>query len=293
MNHATMIAEIGYLDSAISRYLSLSDYFITQGDYMKLSLCFGNIGRLHRVNSNLEEAEIWYDSALSIVLTHKGSPDFIYVELGTIYLERGLYEKARQNFYKVLSLSTGNRRGCYALAELARVHNITGDVNGAIHYGQRAYNCANESEYNEAKAAGLLQVAKAYISLGELKKGEGVLDSVNAIAYKTESSYDIMVESYALMSKIDSLSGNYDDAVDHYLTSLNYREKQYDSKQYARGLAIQKEWEKKKTFNLKEIERIKALAQVDRGNQTIYILSASLLLLSVSLGYLLFKKKRV
>jgi protein O-GlcNAc transferase len=165
----------GNYDKAIDSYTKAlaieKDYRI----YYQEGIAFKNTGKL-------EDAKNAFESALQL----KSDFEYAYNALGGVYFAMGNYQKAVDNFEKVLNGSTNNKVKETVQKNLALAYTKMGNI--ALNDGnsEKAIESLEKAVQNSNYDAAYLTLAKIYSDLGKWDKAIGAAE--NALKYRTTIS---------------------------------------------------------------------------------------------------------
>ncbi len=280
---------------AIENYQKALSIFSEQKDTSGMAyifLCLANsYGKLHNIPKAVElynKAILFYNKK-----KNRGMTQYTYDQLGRMYEGNNDLYNALINFKLSLVICEEINDDFWAIGELCNIGQIyakMGDINTALNYHLKALSMVEDRqiEYEISVVCGFL--ATDYLKLKEHKKAKQYGErSLNLM--KKQNNISEIVGRELLMSQIDSASGLFNKAFEHYKQYIILRDK-LKSNEVTKESAKQKyqsEYEKQKSIDSaiakKEIEKQKIIRNSFIGGFAVMFLLAGV-------SYRNFKRKK-
>jgi signal transduction histidine kinase len=285
---------IGLAYSNQSNYAeALKNYFASLkiseeiGDKPGIAICFDNIGIIYGDQDNYTEALKYHFAALKMEEEIGDKPSLArsYNNIGVIYVYQGDYTKALQNYLAALKIEEemGAKEG---LAET--YYNI-----GVVYSDQGIYPNALKNYFNALKISGEIGdkygIAQTYTGIGKIytkqkKNSEALLFLNKGLALAKEiGSLDYIKNAYESLAVLDSVQGNFSNALEHYKLFITYRDNIYNKENTKKLVQsqMQYEFDKKESVANAEQEKKDAITQREKNIQYFTITLLGILVLAV------------
>lgn len=168
-NLAVAYVRMQKYDEASSYYEQVIAIYSELKNYKNLAAAYNNMGiLLHKKNGNGKESEAYYLKALSIYdsLNLPLGKSETLLNLGAVYYEQNLHEKAINNFLESLKISTEIGAAAHkkqAYANLSETYETKGDFANALKYYKLHYEL-KDSVMNENSQKQIAELEKKYES---------------------------------------------------------------------------------------------------------------------------------
>ena len=146
------------------------DYFMKQEDAQRRAMVLYYKGILYKKAGKTEEAQKLYLMATEEVdkIEDHQLAHLIYIELGELYIFRGLYEDTFKNIERALhyaELANNDKYRCSSYIFLARATSALGQTNTSIEYYQKAIRLAEKIEDNYLCSGAMNELAGIYTNI--------------------------------------------------------------------------------------------------------------------------------
>ncbi len=218
-------------------------------DTYGIAMSYNNIGEIYRNLKNYEESLKSHFASLQIKeeLEDKLGIAASYLNIGNIYCDKGDYDKALKTHFLSLKLSQ----------EMDDKNGITGSV---------------------------LNIGYIYIKLKKVKEAEDYLNKALSLS-KEIGSIDYIKETYAGLTVLDSLEGNYKAAFEHHKLFITYKDSIDNEEIQKKSLqaSMQYEFDKKEIAAKAEQDKRDAINTEEKQKQRliIYFVAGLLVLVGV------------
>jgi serine phosphatase RsbU (regulator of sigma subunit)/predicted negative regulator of RcsB-dependent stress response len=220
-----------------------------------------------------------------------------YDGLGLMYSGMGNFEKAKVNYEKSLVISealqsTNNNENdwlCVLLSNIGNIYIKQDSTSKALEYYFRSLNISEKSGYNNRTATNFIYISRAYVKQKDLHKANLYVDSALERSKNRTILKDVRDEE-ALAAQIDSATGNYKGAYEHYQQYIIIRDKlnSDEVRKAASKERFQSEYTRQKAIDKVEQDKKDTIAEDDRRKQRVitWSIAGGLLLMFVFAGYI-------
>ncbi len=187
-NLAVAYVRLEKFDEAMKYYEQVIAINIELKSFKNLAAAYNNLGILmHKKNGNGKESETYYLKALNIYdsLNLPLGKSEILLNLGAIYFEQNLFEKAIANFSESLKISTQIGAAAHkkqAYANLSETYETKGDFKNALKYYKLYYEL-KDSVINEQSQKQIAELEQKY----ESEKKERLIELQQLELIKSEN----------------------------------------------------------------------------------------------------------
>ena len=149
-----------------------------------------------------------------------------YNNIGNTYLEMGNTEEALKAFTESLKLAEeiNDKKGiATAQGNLGIIYNETGKPTEALKSHEKAIKLFEEIGAKESISIGYMEIGRVYFNLKKPDESKTWLQKALQAAKESEDK-DVMSKSYLLLAQIDTSTGDYTSAFNHYKLYIAYRD---------------------------------------------------------------------
>ncbi len=223
----------------------------------------------------------------------------IYQYLGIIYQEKKQYNISLLNFQKSLTIANEmkNRNAVkIALDCIGSFYSKLDSIDKALDYHYKGLKIATELNMDYEIVFSYLSLTEDYFKQNNYKKAKDCIEKVQKVEKSLDINSIILAEKLAL--QIDSASGNFNGAFEHYKKYIIAYNKLISDevRKTAQKEKYQNEFDKQNELNKKEQEKKDALATEETKKQKIvrnsFVGGFALMLLLVGVTYRNYKKKQ-
>ena len=198
----------------------------------------GNQVGIYNVHTGIglmyEDQKNWKEALNSYLLAKKAGEQQenkivisgAYNNLGNAYRELGERDEALKAFEEALRLSelTGDKKGIAAArGNLGTIYSLMGKHTEALKSFDEARRGFEEIGSKESVAISHLESGSVYLDMNKLDDSRASLAKSLAIS-KQVGYKEIISQSYKLLSRVDSATGDFGSALKHYQSYINYRD---------------------------------------------------------------------
>ena len=198
------------------------------GDKKGTARSFGNLGVIYTNQENYSEAIKFYEASLKIKkeINDKKGIAATNNNLGALYFNKGDYEAAKKTFSEALATWTefGDLEGIsYCYNNLAGVDNALGNYDEALKNVFASLKIKEEEEDKLGMAFSYNTLGNTYILLKKFSLARDYLDRGLKISLEMGANFETD-ECYLSLSELDSASGRFKLAYEHYKLYVVYRD---------------------------------------------------------------------
>ncbi len=252
----------GNYEEALKHYLTSISISRETGDKKGLVLANNNVGLIYMEQQKFDQALAAYESSLKISteMQDKKIMAMAYCNIALVQYRQEKFEESAVNHYKSLEL----------MDEIGTVYGK------GINYNSLGRICLNQNKNREAR----MWLEKAY-----------------AIS-KEAGDYDGIKNCCQSMFTLDSITGNWKDAFDHYKEYIATRDSLINEENTKKSLEAQMEYEYgiKEAKNKAEHDKKEALARAEIGKQKVIRNSIAggtgILVFSSVISFVFYKRRR-
>jgi two-component system NtrC family sensor kinase len=257
------------------------------GDKKSIANTYNNIGSTYYNQGDYYQALKSHFAALKIrqEIGDKGGIATSYNNIGIIYDDKANYSEALKYHFAALKIEEeiGDAQGiALSYENIGLIYMHQNDYNKALKY-LLAY--LKSSEEIEDKSS----IADAYINIGNVytkqkKNNDAALYLNKGLLFAKEvGSLDYIKAAYNGLAKLDSVQGNFKQALVHYELYISYRDSLFNEENTKKLVQsqMQYEFDKKESLAKAEQEKKDAVAQREKNMQYFVIASLGILVLAV------------
>ncbi|HWY13309.1 MAG TPA: sensor histidine kinase [Bacteroidia bacterium] len=267
---------------------------------------YNNLGNIYKKQSNFPEALKCHLASLKLKEEIKDNYGIgtSYINIGTIYNQKNDHSSALQNFFAALKIfeDIKDKEGiATAYNNIGSIYMYEGNYAESLKNYLAALKIREKIEDKEGVASCFIDLGAIYTRLKKTKEAEAYLKRALDIS-KEIHSIDLIKESYAYMSDLDSVTGNYQAAFKHYKLFICYLDSLADEESQIKSLQIINQYETEKKEKEIAILNADLLAKqkdqeilntkVEEKNSIILATSLGTLLLIIS-GILFFSRRQL
>ena len=181
------------------------DYFMQQEDAQRKAITLYYKGILYKKAGKVEEAQKLYLTATEEVDKMKDYQlaHLIYIELGELYVFRGLHNDALRNFEKALhyaELANNDKYTCSSYISLAKATSALNQMNTSIEYYQKAILLAEKIKDNYLCSGAMNELAGIYTNI---KDYQSALEyAQKALKLKSTTNIESLGQNFLALGEI-------------------------------------------------------------------------------------------
>jgi two-component sensor histidine kinase/Tfp pilus assembly protein PilF len=270
----------GNYPSALKRHFAALEVREQLKDQKGIAQSYNNIGLVYKEEGAMGDALKNYTAALEIFTALKDpySIATCYSNIGIIQKSQGHYPEALQNYQAALSLRQ-TLHDQWGIAQsynnIGNIYNNEGDYDSALESYRAALVIRQEVGDKEGIAVSYVNMGTLYIRMNKPDASRTYLNQALTLS-KAIGSKEWIKESYEELAVLDSIQGNFKDALRNYKLYTAYRDSlnNEESKKKSIQSAMQYEFDKKEIENKAEQEKQHTLDEADKRRQQIFIYAA-------------------
>lgn len=285
-----ILSQSGDYEGSLIEYFNCLSTYEDLDDVSSRAFTLNSIGIVYKNLNKFKEAEESYLTAISLLepIDDKNNLADVYHSLGTLYATQDRHQKALEYFNRTLKIGIELKRD-WGIAKdyssIGLVHLKLEEYDLAIDYLQKAYKIYEENKYEEDLTETMLNLGKAYMEKGELKRSEQHL--LHAEQRSSESlriNKDVHFGLYELYAAI----GTPHQALQHLERYGAYKDSLYQEENIKSINTLQMQYETEKKDN--ELHQNKLLleqkeVQILKNENLLYLSIGGLIfLLFIGLG---------
>jgi len=210
----------GYLKEALSFHNQAMPLFEELHLNEQLAWTYLNIGITQRALENLPKAIEFDKKALTIFkkIENKQGIAYSYINLGLAFDDSKEHERAMQQMLnaKNICLSTNDIKGLgYVYHTLGNIYENTGDYDEAVKANLSCFPLKKQYNDKMGMALSYANLTDAYFKQGSWKKSEQTVIKGEQLA-KEVNSTKALSKLYLTWARLDSINGNYQEALAHF-----------------------------------------------------------------------------
>jgi signal transduction histidine kinase/tetratricopeptide (TPR) repeat protein len=240
--------EMGVLFTYQNNYSKALDYdfkslklYESLGDNKGIAAISSNIGIVYFDLKNNTKAIEYYQKALTInqKIKNRGNMASNLGNLGHVYMEMGKYDQAIENYNKAIIIKKEfDNKSSVALftGAIANGYFKKKDYEKAIEYSNQSTILSNECGDKQIMAFNASLSGDIYLQIAKSKNNDAVLLNKAASNFRTAIAIHTEMESlrelhfdYDFLSQTEELLGNHKQALDHYKTSVKFKDSVFNS----------------------------------------------------------------
>ena len=240
--------EMGVLFTYQNNYSKALDYdfkslklYESLGDNKGIAAISSNIGIVYFDLKKNTKAVEYYQKALTInqKIKNKGNMASNLGNLGHVYMEMGKYDQAIDNYNKAIVIKKEfDNKSSVALftGAIANGYFKKKDYAKAIDYSNKSMILSEECGDKQIIAFNASLSGDIYLQIAKSKNNDVTLLNKAAANFKTAIAIHSEMESlrelhfdYDLLSQTEELLGNHKQALDHYKTSVKFKDSVFNS----------------------------------------------------------------
>ncbi|HLP63572.1 tetratricopeptide repeat protein [Flavobacterium sp.] len=298
--------EMGVLYTYQNDYTKALDYdfkslklYESLDDNKGVAAVLSNIGIVYFDLKNNSKAIEYYKKALAInqKINNKGNMAVNLGNIGHVYNEMNNYEKAIENYKNAVKYNEeiGNKSSvALFVGAISNAYFKKKDYEKAIYYSNQSALLSNDCGDKQIIAFNASLSGDIYLQIAKSKNNDAVLLNKAASNFKTAIAIHSEMESlrelhfdYDLLSQTEELLGNHKQALDHYKTSVKFKDSVFNSD----NRETIKNIEDKRTIDLRNKEIQLNKIKLENKEKQKWFLIAGLAFLGI-IGGLLFYQSR-
>jgi adenylate cyclase len=272
-NIGGVYVEQGYYPEALKYLFSSLKISEETGDNSGIANSYNSIGNVYETQENYREAVTNFLAALKIYeeVGEKRGITAALNNLGNVYYEQGDYAAALKQYTAALKIKEeiGDKKGIAgSYYNLGRIYTGQDNYPEALKSYFICLKVSEEIGHKGFIAYSMLGIGQTYLDLKKLSQAKKFLDSAIVMA-KNIGTIEQISSGYQILSRVDSLQGNYRQALEHYRLSIVYRDSlvnEENTKKITRQ-QMQYEFDKKEALAKAEQEKKDAIAQKELQRQ--------------------------
>lgn len=302
----------GNYPEALKNYFTALKIREKINDKKGIAASYNNIAIIYENQQNYPEALKNNLAALKIreELHDKSAIAASYNNIGNIYWRQNRFEEALKNYLAVLKIreDMGDKRGISTtFSNIGNVYNSMASFEKNKLQKQKNYNEALQYYISSLKikekikddklsfAISYINIGTVYTSLLKSQEAQNYLNKALQLGIESNNK-EIMIQSYANLSILDSTVHNYKAAFRHFLLYSNLRDSinNEETKKQTLKAGMQYEFDKKEIAAKAEQDKKDAIVAEEKQRQKIVIVLVSVVLTLVVLFFiLLYSRFRV
>jgi tetratricopeptide (TPR) repeat protein len=160
---------------ALARNLELLGYFRSVGRRQEQAIVMSNIGDLHYIQEKFNEAQTWYERAISLSLDLKSQPLVLYqsLNLGNAMFAQNRFADALVYYdssEQLARVSNQPRDQIQALEQMGLANHRMGRQAEAAENWEKAVELSRELKFKEGQRANLERLRDLYQELGDSQR---------------------------------------------------------------------------------------------------------------------------
>lgn len=228
-----------YLEQPSDSLINVAyDYFMQQEDAQRRAMVLYYKGVLYKEAGEVEKTQKFYLMATEEVdkMEDYQLAHLIYIELGELYVFRGLYNDALKNFEKALHYAesaNNDKYICSSYISLARVTSALNQMNTSIGYYQKAIQLAEKIKDNYLCSCAMNELAGIYT---RIKDYQSALEyAQKALKLENTTNIESLGQNFLVVGKI-YYHLNIPDSAYYYLNKALYSPSIYTVRSAYQGL---------------------------------------------------------
>ena len=265
-----------------------------------IAIAYNNIGSVYQKQDNFTEALKNYQTSLKIKeeINDKQGIAYSYNNIGLMYDIQGNYPLALQNYFAALKITEAinDKKG------IATAHNNIGLVYGtldnfteALKNFSASLKIEQETDDKEGMAGSYINMVDIYTRLNKIKEAKIYLDKTLQLSIQIGHK-ELIRDSYTNLTNIDSITGNYKAAFQHYKLFIAYRDSldNEETKKKSLQSAMQYEFDKKEIAAKAQQDKLDAISAQEKQKQHIsLILTTCILILVAVFAVFMYNRFRI
>jgi serine phosphatase RsbU (regulator of sigma subunit)/tetratricopeptide (TPR) repeat protein len=290
----------GNYPKALKNYFSALEIYEKIKDENGIAYSYNNIGVVFNYQSNYSEALKKHLAALKIRIEIKDKQSVAqsYNNMGNVYLNQGNYSESLK-MYKA-SLKTCEEIKfkvgiAHSYGNIGIIYAIQDDLPKALKSFLISIKMQREIGDNGGVANSFINLGELYIRLHKRKEAEAYLDSALCLA-TTMGNTNTIKESYSSLTRLDSASGNFKTAYEHYKLYMIYRDSLYNKETEKKSIqtSMQYEFEKKELAAKAQQEELAVINSEEKQKQLLVIYTVTgVLILVVLFSIVLYNRFKI
>lgn len=228
-----------YLEQPSDSLINVAyDYFMQQEDAQRRAMVLYYKGVLYKEAGEVEKTQKFYLMATEEVdkMEDYQLAHLIYIELGELYVFRGLYNDALKNFEKALhyaELANNDKYICSSYISLAKATSALNQMNTSIGYYQKAIQLAEKVKDNYLCSCAMNELAGIYT---RIKDYQSALEyAQKALKLENTTNIESLGQNFLVVGKI-YYHLNIPDSAYYYLNKALYSPSIYTVRSAYQGL---------------------------------------------------------
>lgn len=214
-----------YLEQPSDSLINVAyDYFMQQEDAQRRAMVLYYKGVLYKEAGEVEKTQKFYLMATEEVdkMEDYQLAHLIYIELGELYVFRGLYNDALKNFEKALhyaELANNDKYICSSSISLAKATSALNQINTSIEYYQKAIQLAEKIKDNYLCSCAMNELAGIYT---DIKDYQSALEyAQKALKLENTTNIESLGQNFLVVGEI-YYHLNIPDSAYYYLNKALY-----------------------------------------------------------------------
>ena len=269
-------------------------------DKKGVAISYNNIGIVYKGQGNYSEALKNYFASLKIkeeINDNRGIA-VSYMTIGSVYYLQDNYPEALKNLFACLTIMQklkDNWGIANSYINIGAVYYTQGNYPKAVENYLASLKIKEEMRDKNGIAACYGNIGKVYTKLHKTKEAQDYLNQALQIS-KEIGSKDFIENCYASLSTLDSATGNFKAAFEHYKLYIIYRDSlnNEETKKKSLQASMEYEFDKKELANKAAQEKLDAINAEEKQKQKIIIYAVVGLLILVGVfAIFMFNRFRI
>ena len=269
-------------------------------DKKGVAISYNNIGIVYKGQGNYSEALKNYFASLKIkeeINDNRGIA-VSYMTIGSVYYLQDNYPEALKNLFACLTIMQklkDNWGIANSYINIGAVYYTQGNYPKAVENYLASLKIKEEMKDKNGIAACYGNIGKVYTKLHKTKEAQDYLNQALQIS-KEIGSKDFIENCYASLSTLDSATGNFKAAFEHYKLYIIYRDSlnNEETKKKSLQASMEYEFDKKELANKAAQEKLDAINAEEKQKQKIIIYAVVGLLILVGVfAIFMFNRFRI
>ena len=252
-----------------------------------IAVSYNNIGSVYQKQDNFQEALKNYLASLKIKEANNDQQGiaYSYNNIGLIYDSQGNYPLALQNYVaalKIVEQINDKKAIATSYNNMGLIYNEQGNYNQAIKNFFASLKIEEETDDKEGMAGSYINLGDIYTKQNKIAEAKICFEKTLQLS-KQMGSKELIRDCYSNLTDIDSLTGNYNAAFQHYKLYIAYRDSlnNEETKKQSIQASMQYEFDKKEIAAKAQQEKLDAITDEEKQKQRIIIYAVIGLLLLV------------
>lgn len=249
---------VGSYNLALECYLNALPLYDELNNQRGVAMIYNNLGEVYKKLNDFETALSYHQRSLETKVEHLEEPPLMsYYNIGELYQAQGNLDTAQYFYQKVLSeadFEKDERSVAYAYSGLGTININLRHMSVAVDFFEKALNIRKRVIDPRGIASSYMNLAEVYLLMDRHSLAANIYaDSAQTIIEEINAA-DLKIDNYLIKAKIDSVRGN-------YLNAINNFQRHHFLKDSLYGL--------QKTYQINELLTSYETEKTIRENQTL------------------------